>query len=177
MQSKIAKVLALTVICILPVQSLPGRTLKSQRARIDLRKPTVYLKFIGGAKQDAGSVDNAAELRLELHNNTRWVIYCYLIPQKTSPGDYPLLYKVETSEGSRGTNRATGDVFVQKSLASGSSVSFPVLPADLVKGQSIYVEFNYEWEARDHMSPYGVEPNHRVYFSQSDLPAGLRQRD
>jgi hypothetical protein len=99
------------------------------------------------------------------------------VPQKTSPGDYPLLYKVENLEGTRPINRAVGAVFVQKALASGSSVSFQVLPEDLIKGQSIFVEFNDEWEARDHMSPYGVEPNHRVYFSQSDLPSGLRQKD
>jgi hypothetical protein len=177
MSSKMVLVIAVAVVGILPIMGQTRRTMKGQEARLNLNKPTVYLKFSSASKQDAATPDNTSPLRLELHNNTRWVIYCYLIPQKTSPGDYPLLYKVENLEGNRAINRAVGDVFVQKAVASGNSVSFRVLPEDLIKGQSIYVEFNYEWEARDHMSPYGVEPNHRVYFSQSDLPSGLRQKD
>jgi hypothetical protein len=142
---------------------------KRQVARVDSGKPTVYLA-LSTAKGGAQSRDSANQLlRFELHNNTKWTIYCYLIPAKRSHGDFPVAYKVEEVETGRSLNRLAGDVFGQKAVSPGSFVTFRALPEHLAQGRSIYVEFNYDWEVRDNISPYGVEPNHRVYFSHADL--------
>jgi hypothetical protein len=87
------------------------------------------------------------------------------------------MYKVETADGSKPLYRAIGDVIFPKTVGSGKSASFLVSSADLAKGFRIYVEFNYQWEERDQIAPYGVEPSHRVYFYYNDLPANLRKKD
>jgi hypothetical protein len=140
------------------------------------RKPTVYVS-LGRMpiSHDLTELNQSNEsLRLELHNNTRWDILCYLAGAPTAPPDVPMIYRVEDSEGCSQLPQPIGDVIFTQKIQPGGFVSFMVPRKYLSKGHGIFVEFNYSWEIRDGIAPYGVEPNHRAYLHSSQLPDNLR---
>jgi len=147
---------------------------RSWTARLDSTKPTLYITFKNIANNEVTTGSNGQMVRLELHNNTRWTVLCYLTPGAANTGDAHITYKVENVEAGKTMYRDTGDVVFPRSIKSGESVTFLVSSTHLAKGNRIFVEFNYEWEKRDRMSPYAVEPSHRVYFYHNDLPDSLR---
>ncbi|MBS1810652.1 MAG: hypothetical protein JST84_20985 [Acidobacteria bacterium] len=105
--------------------------------RIDSKKPTLYLSF----KETTKATEEIEEgYRLRFHNNTRWGILCYLVPEKSLPGDYSLFYKVEDREGNMIFNRARGHhVIFMHRIKPRTSISFVVPKKQLIKGQEVYV--------------------------------------
>jgi len=99
---------------------------------------------------------------------------CYLVPQTPDSSDLPVIYKVQRESGNEALSQAIGDVILPRTIRPGGFVTFVVQRQHLVKGYSVFVEINYSWEIRDQIAPYGVEPNHRVYFSHGQLPADQR---
>lgn len=153
------------------------RNRQSSMTRLIANKPTVYVTFRGVVSEVKGTAPDEQRFRLELHNNTKWTLSCYLVPQPISPGDSAVMYQAEAVDGGRVIHRSTSDVLIPKPVESGMSVSFSVPSAHLGKGYQIFVEFIYEWEKRDDISPYGLEQSHRVYFSNSDLLDNLRNQE
>lgn len=167
---------ALIVFCIVSAITAQRRKQQSSIGRLVANKPTVYITFKGVVSEAKGTGPNEQRFRLELHNNTKWTLSCYLVPQPISPGDSAVMYQATAVDGARVIHRSTSDVLIPKPIESGKSVSFSVPSEHLAKGYQIFVEFNYEWEIRDDISPYGLEPSHRVYFSNSGLPDNLRNQ-
>src|SRR5437660_11436805 len=101
------------LLCVASVLSVSAQSKKGPRslmARVDSNKPTVYMTFNGVAQKQIGQRSDEQTLRLELHNNTRWTIFCYLTPGAASTGDAHITYKVENVQAGRTIYRDTGDV-------------------------------------------------------------------
>jgi hypothetical protein len=173
---KLSLIMAVFLVSASGIVGQIRRAQHSSMVRLNANKPTVYVTYKDVVSGLDGRGFNEQLFRLELHNNTRWVIWCYLVPGPTSAGDSPIMYQVDAADGSRANPSAGNDVLIPKTLESGKSASFLVSAAHLAKGFRIFVEFNYEWEKRDQIAPYGVEPSHRVYFYHNDLPANLRKK-
>jgi len=172
MKSRRASIILLTLSLIgINIAAAQQPKHKSQ-GRLNASKPTVYLSF---QQRIFPTTEGKEELQLSLHNNTRWNIIYYLAPEIARPGTVPVVYKVEDDKRSQVFINLTGDVVFQEKLAPGKSISFVVAREHLNHGYQVYVEFNYEWEIRDHISPYSSEPNHRVYFGWYDMPKSLNQ--
>ncbi len=156
------------MICVAPIFAQKNNGKRSKQVRINAQQPTVYLKF-----KEISETRTETEYRLELHNNTNWAIEYTLIPEKTKTNDLPVLYQVEYDRNL--VDRNLGDVFITTTLKAGQSVSFLVASKYFSKGHSIYVPYHYDWESANNRYCCNWEPEHRVYFWHSRLPAGLRK--
>lgn len=167
----ITKVGPVLILVITTIATVVGQAKSSDRAakiRLDGMKPTVYLTL----KEVVGAPAFPQLVRLELHNNTRWEILCYTIPERSSDG-LLIIYKLEDREGKSSLVRDIGDVIIPRKVKPGESVTFLVPLESFTTHKALYVEFNYIWEYRDHMAPYPHEPNHRVYFFSANLPSSM----
>ena|SRR5436190_550426 len=155
----------LIVICVL-IGDAAAQKSKSSVGRLNSSKPTIYISL----RNAKIGVNDDASIILEIHNNTRWNLICYLTPVQAQSGNLPIIYKVEDDKRNQVYSNQSGDVVFQQTVAPGKSIPFVVLKEHLERGNSIYVEFNYAWEVRNGISPYGSEPNHRVVYGWYDLP-------
>ncbi|MGQ0760831.1 MAG: hypothetical protein ACT4OT_02255 [Acidobacteriota bacterium] len=153
-----------TLAIVTLVFALIGFSTAQQRkqfsARLNPSKATVYVSF-DSARADA---NGDPRFRLKLHNNTRWKIICYLTPGRSRLGELPVIYKVQDDKRNEIYSNHSGDVVFQHAVLPGKSVAFLVSKEHLKRGTTVYVEYNYPWEIRGGISPYGVEPNHRVFY-------------
>ncbi len=145
-------------------------------------KPSVYIDFERTGKRPAPGDDVSDEaVWLELHNNMRFSIkFCAfsLVDQKGNlltyreAGEIGIRYEVELTNPTKfvGTksdvplgNKVTDFCHVWV-LETGKSVVFSVPAEHLVKGLSIRVPFNYEWEDESQNNP-----THFVYFNSLNI--------
>ena len=160
--------------------ALRGQTkdqLQETTARLNKNKLTVYLTFKEIVKPSETNSLDRDFFRLELHNNTKWPISCYLASGPKTSQDSPVVHQIESSDGSRVIQQTRDDVFFPKMVRPGKSITFLVSHEYFIAKTRISVEFNYDWERRGQISPLGIEPSHRVYFSYSELPALVRKKD
>jgi hypothetical protein len=146
-------------------------------------KPGVYIDFERAGKRPPPGDDVSDEaVWLKLHNNMRFSIkFCAfsLIDEKGNlltyeeAGEIGLNYEVELTNPSNfvGTqsdvptgNKSTGLCHVF-TLEAGKSIVFSVPAEHLIKGLSIKVPFNYEWEKESEDNP-----THFVYFNSARIP-------
>jgi hypothetical protein len=148
--------------------------LYGEDVRGDRTKPTVYLRFKEYVyKQTPGRKSKIIDgARFELYNNTRWILYYRIAPEEVPPGDIPVIYNVEKSNGCFISSFARGDTNMTSNIKAGEMISFIVLQNHLSAPGKIYVPFNYEWEIDRGNPIHYNELRHRVYFSLKDLPKG-----
>jgi hypothetical protein len=156
--------------------------------RIRKTHPTVYITFEGFGKvgnsweantlktKEAGkSREEEQYVWLRLHNNTRWVIHFPTIDLFMTLGGVTVKhprYQVEEQNGTRApVNQA--DKGYSTSLRPGYSAFFPISKEHLSDGRKIYINFGYQWEYDNVLSPL-VEPIHRVEFGSDKLPKDAR---
>ena len=156
--------------------------------RIRKTRPTVYITFEGFGKvgnsweantlktKEAGkSREEEQYVWLQLHNNTRWVIHFPTIDLFMTLGGVTVKhphYQVEEQNGTRApVNQA--DQGYSTSLRPGYSAFFPISKEHLSDGRKIYINFGYQWEYDNVLSPL-VEPIHRVEFGSDKLPKDAR---
>lgn len=146
-------------------------------------KPSVYIGFerTGKRRPPGDDVSNKA-VWLKLHNNMRFAIkFCAhglldksgnLLTNEQA-GEIGLSYDIELTnhsifKGSRTEipygNNATDFCHIF-TLDAGKAVVFSVPAEHLVKGLSIKVPFNYEWESESENNPI-----HFVYFNSIGIP-------
>jgi hypothetical protein len=92
----------------------------------------------------------------------------YYESEQTANGGTNINESVRVKDIPVGYNR--GHVFSTSWLPSGRSVNFSVPREHLAKHLGVYVSFKYEWATAENDSGNN-EPEHRVYFRASDLPA------
>lgn len=171
MKPKAYKILPLLLVPFLSAVLASAQQSKSSVARLNASKPTVYISL----RDTMTAANDNDGVRLELHNNTRWKIICYLTPVQARSGNLPIIYKVEDDKRNPVYSNHSGDVVFQQTVLPGKSIPFVVSKEHLKQGYSIFVEFNYAWEIRNGISPYGTEPNHRVFYGWYDLPKRANQ--
>lgn len=160
--------------------ALRGQTKGQQQettARLNKNKLTVYLTFKEIVKPSETNGLDRDFFRIELHNNTKWAISCYLASGPKTSQDSPVVHQIESSDDGRVIHQTRDDVFFPKMVRPGKSIAFLVSHEQFIAKTRISVEFNYDWERRGQIAPLGIEPSHRVYFSYGELPALVRKKD
>ena len=158
-----------------PLRGQTKDRLQESTARLNKNKLTVYLTFKEIVKPSETNGLDRDFFRIELHNNTKWTISCYLASGPKTPQDSPVVHQIESSDGSGVIQQSRDDVLFPKMVRSGKSVTFLISTKDFIAKTMISVEFNYDWERRGKIAPLGIEPSHRVYFFYSQLPTGVRK--
>lgn len=144
-------------------------------ARINKEMPTVFIEAVGLVKGSEPQDKGEQLIRLSLHNNTQWTLLYYTVLEPIDQGDWPVLYRVEDEKQCLVFNsRTVGSTPVFR-LQSGKSIHFRIPRKHLSEGNSLYVEFQYDWEIRNGIDPYAREPKHRAYFSSFWLPESLKK--
>jgi len=146
-------------------------------ARLNKNKLTVYLTFKEIVKPSETNGLDRVFFRIELHNNTKWAISCYLASGPKTSQDSSVVHQIESSDDGRVIHQTWDDVFFPKMVRPGKSITFLVSHEQFIAKTRISVEFNYYWERRGQIAPLGIEPSHRVYFSYGELPALVRKKD
>lgn len=145
------------------------------------KRPSVYI-------QSLSTKDNGEQLRLELHNNSRWTIsFCSGNADKYS-GDIRIVYEIKKQfirgrigrgTGSNSVNSSkqkeetipngfsTGDTCTPFNLASGKSVKFSIPRSHISEKFFIEIEFWYDWENR--YNETGNYPRNLITFHNSQL--------
>ena len=156
---------------------------------IDKEMPSVYLTFeqFGKANDwekaklgewsDKSKIKKGNDVWLRLHNNSCWDIRfrtdsLYLSKVKVDGKDKIVFGVLEdgalsniqyaVEEQDRKTVPYGGDSGNISSLPSGKSTLFGVLKEHLSKSRSIFVDFNYGWEAKNFSN--NLAPEHRAFF-------------
>jgi hypothetical protein len=179
---------AVIFLAVFAVQSQVDNNKKSSKSvkasfKIVTEKPSVYIDFerIGKRKPPGDDVSDEA-VWLRLHNNMRSAItFCAfsILDDKGNllsyqeAGEIGVDYEVEVTDSSLYDETKSDVPIGNKSvglchvftLKASKSIVFSVPKEHLVKGLSIKVPFNYEWEDRD-----GNDPSHSVYFNSRKIP-------
>ncbi|MGQ0542630.1 MAG: hypothetical protein ACT4O9_12375 [Blastocatellia bacterium] len=99
-------------------------------------------------------------------------MYVSKVPDPANPGKFKIgfamqdgaaanvFYNVE--EQDRKGVLWGGDSYSISVLRPGNSIVFPVFHEHLEKGRSVYVNFNYGWETKQHSN--NLDPLHRSFF-------------
>jgi hypothetical protein len=141
---------------------------RAPSVRLSKAHPSVYITFDHQGKiasMRTGEIEDTVWLRLR--NNTRWPIILDMngVPSKAY-GDAALFWDVLCKGNEPELRRCHACSF--NALPPGHYIKFTVPREDLAKGCSIRVMFSYGWEDSS------GEPEHFVYFHNSDLPSGVR---
>lgn len=146
--------------------------------RLDVNKPTIYINFIGRDKEKTVDTKNDLDnkLKLALCNNTSWEIFYYVALEDNQAKHPTTIYDVEDKEGHIIYRFPVRHVLIQKSIPPGKKIFFSIKEKNFIIGSRLFVEFNYKWESRNGVSPYATEPNHKVFFSYSDLSTSFHER-
>lgn len=156
---------------------------------IDKEMPSVYLTFEQFGKatdwkkarlgewSDKSAIQKGNDIWLSLHNNSCWEIKfrtdsLYLSKVKVDGKDKVVFGVLEdgaianvqytVEEQDRKVVPYGGDNANISTLPSGKSILFGVFKEHLDKSRSIYVDFNYGWEAK--MFSNNLAPEHRALF-------------
>jgi hypothetical protein len=156
---------------------------------IDKQMPSVYLTFERFGKaanwsqskigewSDKSKIEKGDDIWLRLHNNSCWDVKfktdSLYISKTTIDGKFKLIYGIledgalaniqySIEEQNRKQVPYGSDTASLSSLPSGKSVVFGVFKEHLSKSRSIYVDFNYGWEAKDFSN--NLAPLHRAFF-------------
>jgi len=135
--------------------------------RLSKARPSVYITFEREGKIASSSTGEVEEtLWLRLRNNTRWPIILDMNGVPKEYGDAALFHDVLSEGKVIAEDRCHACSF--NPLPPGHHLVFTVPSADLVKGYSIRVRFNYGWEDENDVAG-GREVEHFVYFHSADL--------
>lgn len=185
-------VCSLSAICLPQQVNSPA---PSGDIRISKDHPAIYLTFerrgkainpMGSRLAEAGETSKSKEKGedywLRLHNNSRWAIlfptWSLYVGKRVSPirlsdggsvlglsDDMEVNARYTVVEDDSRIVPYGGDSYSQSWLPPGRSVIFSVSREHLLKGRSIYIYFNYEWE-RGEVYSNNLSPEHRsMYWS------------
>jgi hypothetical protein len=163
------------IICLaLPSQAFPqGKvTVNPKSVRIDKKVPTIFivLERVGTIKNVSGSGEEK-RVWLRLKNNSRWLIKLDASGGDKAVEDARLYYEIVDVQRNIKVAR-TCHVCSIVGLASGKSILFSVPYQELAEGNSLRIQFEYEWEDGVSVAP-AIEPVHFVYFYTRHLQEAI----